>query len=77
MAVPDAGSADRLVALAVSEIKRDDNFLNRVNAKRDPGRVAIVKKIQEYEKAGRFSEDVEDDPPTKPLLPDDIFGSKT
>lgn len=68
----DAESADRLLALAVSETNREDNFLNRLNAKRDAGRVAIVKKIEEYEKAGRFSEDVEDDPPTKPLLPDDI-----
>lgn len=68
----DAESAKRLSALAVSETNREDNFLNRLNAKRDPGRVAIVKKIEEYEKAGRFSEDVEDDPPTKPLMPDDI-----
>ena len=68
----DAESADRLLALAVTETNREDNFLNRQNAKRDPGRVAIVKKIEEYEKAGRFAEDVEDDPPTKPLMPDDI-----
>ena len=32
----------------------------------------IVKKIEEYERAGRFDEDVEDDPPTKVLLPDEI-----
>ena len=68
----DAQSAERLLALAVTETNREDNFYNRVNAKRDQGRVAIVKKIEEYEKAGRFAEDVEDDPPTKPLLPDDI-----
>ncbi|MBR4256602.1 MAG: 1-acyl-sn-glycerol-3-phosphate acyltransferase, partial [Clostridia bacterium] len=36
------------------------------------GRVAILKKIEQYEREGRFGEDVEDDPPTKPLLPDDI-----
>lgn len=68
----DAASAEKLLALAVSETNREDNFMRRVNAKRDPGRVAIVKKIEEYEKAGRFAEDVEDDPPTKPLMPDDI-----
>ena len=68
----DAESADRLLKLAVSETEREDNFLNVLNRRRDSGRVAIVKKIEEYEKAGRFSEDVEDDPPTKPLLPDDI-----
>lgn len=68
----DRESAKRLVKLALSEIEREDNFMQRQNAERDPGRVAILKKIEEYEKAGRFSEDVEDDPPTKPLLPDDI-----
>ncbi|MBO4421791.1 MAG: 1-acyl-sn-glycerol-3-phosphate acyltransferase [Clostridia bacterium] len=68
----DAESADRLVKLAVSETLRPNNFMHRINAKRDAGRVAIVKKIEQYEREGRFSEDVEDDPPTKPLLPEDI-----
>ncbi len=61
-----------LVQLAVTETEKEDKFLNRENAKRDPGRVAILQKIEQYEREGRFGEDVEDDPPTKPLLPDDI-----
>ncbi len=68
----DAESAKKLVKLAVDEAERADNFVNRENAKRDQGRVAILKKIEQYEREGRFGEDVEDDPPTKPLLPDDI-----
>ncbi len=39
---------------------------------RDPGRVAVLEKIAEYEKARRFDEDVEEDPPTIPLEPDKI-----
>lgn len=39
---------------------------------KDPYRTSIYEKIAEYERAGRFDEDVEDDPPTKPLLPDAI-----
>lgn len=64
---------ERLLRLARSETAREDNYQNRLNReKRAQDRVAIVQKIQEYERAGRFSEDVEDDPPSKPLLPEDI-----
>ncbi|MBR0032429.1 MAG: 1-acyl-sn-glycerol-3-phosphate acyltransferase [Treponema sp.] len=35
-------------------------------------RVKILRKIDEYEREGRFSEDVEDDPPTIPLLPNQV-----
>ena len=41
-------------------------------AKRAQDRVAILKKIDEYEREGRFDEDVEDDPPSRELLPDEI-----
>ena len=69
----DRISCDKLLALAVSETHREDNYLNRLNqANRSRDRVAIVEKIQEYERSGRFDEDVEADPPTKPLLPEDI-----
>ncbi len=69
----DSVSCDNLLALAVSETNRDDHFLARINKeKRAPDRVAILKKIEEYEKAGRFDEDVEDDPPGRVLMPDEI-----
>ncbi|MBP5230725.1 MAG: 1-acyl-sn-glycerol-3-phosphate acyltransferase [Clostridia bacterium] len=68
----DKASAARLEKLAESETAREDNYLSRLRAGQDPGRVAILKKIGRYEREGRFAEDVEDDPPTKPLLPDQI-----
>ena len=68
----DTLSAENLVKLAVEETLRQDNFKNRQDSLKDQGRVAVVKKIEEYERAGRFAEDVEDDPPTIPLDPDDI-----
>lgn len=68
----DTLSAENLVKLAVEETLRPDNFKNRQDSLKDQGRVAVVKKIEEYERAGRFAEDVEDDPPTIPLDPDDI-----
>ncbi len=69
----DRISCDKLLELAVSETNREDNYLNRLNrGNRSRDRVAILKKIEEYERTGRFDEDVEADPPTKPLLPEDI-----
>lgn len=41
-------------------------------AEQSQERLEILKKIQEYEKAGRFNEDVEQDAPGKELLPDQI-----
>lgn len=69
----DAKVLENLVKLAVKETNREDNYLNRVNANnRAKDRVDILKKIDEYERAGRFDEDVEEDPPGRELLPDEI-----
>ena len=43
-----------------------------VTIEKDKGRLEILKKIEEYEKSGRFTEDVEEDPPTIPLTPDKV-----
>ncbi len=69
----DEVSGENLVKLAVSEAEREDNFLNRINRdKRDKDRVEILHKIEQYERDGRFDEDVENDPPGRVLMPDDI-----
>ena len=39
---------------------------------KDKGRLEILARIEEYEKKGCFSKDVEDDPPTIPLTPDKV-----
>ena len=40
--------------------------------KLSPDRVEVLKKITEYEREGRFDEDVENDPPAPELLPDQV-----
>ena len=35
-------------------------------------RLQIIEKIKEYEKAKRFNDNVENDPPTIPLNPEDV-----
>ena len=37
-----------------------------------PDRREVLQRIQEYEKARRFDEDVENDPPAPELLPDKV-----
>lgn len=39
---------------------------------KSPDRLRILAKIEEYERNGRFDEDVEDDPPSRELLPDEV-----
>ena len=68
----DRISGENLLALAISETEREDNFLNIMLGKCAPDRVAVLKKIKEYEKSGQFDRDVEDDPPTRTLMPDEI-----
>lgn len=83
----DAESGERLAQTAREETAREDNFLKRqklyeaqlanattkdTGVEKDPGRVAILKKIDEYERAGRFGEDVEDDIPGRPIKPGEV-----
>lgn len=69
----DAISCDKLLQLAVDETNREDSYLKIINkTARAQDRVEIVAKIEAYERAGRFDEDVEDDPPSRELKPEDI-----
>ena len=68
----DAISCDNLMALAVKETNREDNFLRIMESRRAPDRSSVIAKIEEYERDGRFDEDVEDDPPSRVLKEDEI-----
>ena len=68
----DRLSAENLCQMAIDETNREDNFLAQQMKERASDRVEILKKIDEYERAGRFDEDVEDDPPGRMLMPDEI-----
>ena len=69
----DARSAENLAQMARDEIERDDNYQKMLNdKKRSPYRVKLLEKIAQYEKEGRFDEDVENDPEAPELLPDQV-----
>ena len=70
----DTASADRLMVTAQNEINNENNYLNLLNRGqlKAKDRLEVLEKIAQLEREGRFDEDVEEDPPTKELMPDDI-----
>ena len=43
---------------------------NQVEIQKDPGRLAIIEKIKQFEREERWAQDVQDAPPTIPLRPE-------
>ena len=68
----DAESAVKLAELARSEIEREDNYMARISEERASDRVKILEKIAQFEREGRFDEDVEDDPPGREIQPGEV-----
>ena len=70
----DAASADCLMVTAQNEIDNENNYLYLLNRGqlKAKDRLEVLEKIAQLEREGRFDEDVEEDPPTKELMPDDI-----
>lgn len=48
------------------------NYIDKLNSKRNKDRVEIQKHIEELEKQGKFDVDVEHDPPSRTLMPDEV-----
>jgi len=70
----DSLCCERLMQTAIYEINKENNYLNlkKNGTNKSKDRLMIMDKIAKLEREGRFDEDVEEDPPTKELLPEDI-----
>ncbi len=70
----DILSCDRLMQMAIDETNREDNYLNRKKklVVQSKDRLEVLQKIEQYEKEGRFDEDVENDPPSRELMPNEV-----
>ncbi len=70
----DRVSCDRLLATAIYETNKPDNYLSIVTngTTRSKERRLILDKIAKFEREGRFDEDVEDDPPSRELQPGEV-----
>lgn len=70
----DAAAGRNLLNLAEGEIANEKNYHRSVTPmhQRQLTRQEIVQRIEQYEREGRFDEDVENDPPSRMLMPDEI-----
>lgn len=69
----DRVSGEQLLELAITETNKKDNYQHKLDeTKRSPYRVELTRKIERYERDGRFDEDVEADPPSRMIMPDEI-----
>ena len=70
----DAASCDRLLQTAKDEIAKENNYLNLLKRGqlKSKDRLVVLEKIAKLERVGRFDEDVEEDPPTRELKPEEI-----
>ena len=70
----DQISCNKLLQTAKNEIAKDDNYLKLLKRSKLKAhdRLVVLGKIAQLEREGRFDVDVEEDPPTKELKPEDI-----
>ena len=69
----DRLSGENLYQMAIEETNKKDNYQNKLDdTSRSKYRVELNKRIAEFERAGRFDEDVEEDPPSRMLMPNEI-----
>ena len=69
----DKASAYKLLHTAIEETYKEDTFrkcIKKLMCSRD--RREILEKIEQYEKEGKFDIDVEDDPPSRTIMPGEV-----
>lgn len=68
----DAKVIPFIMETCLKEANSKDNYLNMINATRDPERVRVSNLAEEYEKEGKFDVDLEKDPPSRMLMPNEV-----
>lgn len=70
----DNRSGNHLVQLAISEINNENNYLNIVKNSdgKAKDRLEVLDRIAKLEQEGKFDVDVEIDPPSQVLMPDEV-----
>ncbi len=68
----DMAQATKLEELAINETSASVKFVDVKNKRKSVDRLIVLKKIRDYEHEERFSEDVEQDPPTRQIEPGEV-----
>ena len=61
-----------ILETCLKEVEKPDNYLKKMDALRNKDRVEIREKIETFEQEGKFDVDVENDPPSRMLMPDEV-----
>ncbi|HKM34458.1 MAG TPA: glycosyltransferase [Lachnospiraceae bacterium] len=72
--IRDEQTGENLIMMAISEINNENNYCNllKKTEKQSTDRKHVLERVAQYEREGRFDEDVEEDPPAPILMPEDI-----
>lgn len=68
----DLEAGERLYQLAISETNKEDTFIKASKKRKSVDRLIVLKKIREYELEGKFDQDVEEDPPSRMIMPGEV-----
>ena len=68
----DMARSKALEELAVKETNAETKYVDVKQNRKSIDRLIVLKKIRDYEHQERFSEDVEQDPPTRPIEPGEV-----
>ncbi len=68
----DEETSVQLLRICEEEIVKEDNYLKLHKTEKAQDRLDVIEKIAQLERAGKFDVDVEQDPPGRELMPDEI-----
>ena len=72
----DMAQSDNLAKLAIDMTNASVKYVDVMHSRKPVDRLQVLKKIREYENENRFSEDVEMDPPSRPIKPGEVDYTK-
>ncbi len=72
----DKGQAEKLEALAISETNKEIKYVDVIHKRKSLDRLQVLSRIRQYENENRFSEDVELDPPSRPIKAGEVDYTK-
>jgi hypothetical protein len=68
--------SDNLAKLAIDMTNASVKYVDVMHSRKTVDRLQVLKRIREYENENRFSEDVEMDPPSRPIKPGEVDYTK-
>jgi len=68
----DLEAGEHLAKLAIEETNNKNTYILASKKRKSVDRLKVLKRIKEYELRGEFDKDVEQDPPSRVIMPDEV-----